>query len=137
MEIAQVGIMLLDIYDEMLKKLMRRTMRGEIYWKLSSPGDMFTVNFQKFSLSMARGQDCIQFIITDAHNKVIDEFRVSNTEKEWDKIAAFYNQIRIKSPDINNAIRAILEELDMEGVVGLQDDSAGSGLNKKIYKIAG
>lgn len=128
--------MLPEIYDDMLKTLIRRTMKGEVHWKLS-PGDKFTVKFTAFSLSITRSSDFIQFNISDANDKGVDEFRVSNTEKDWDKIAAFYNQIRIKSPDINNAIRAIMEELEREEMIGQRDAEAYSEENKKIFKIAG
>jgi hypothetical protein len=113
--------MLPEIYDDMLKKLMRRTMKGEVHWKLSPRGDMFTVKFHQFSLSMTRGSNYIQFSISDANDKGVDDFRVVNTDKDWDKIAVFYNQIRIKSPDINNAIKAIMEEHIRGEVVGLRD----------------
>jgi hypothetical protein len=129
--------MLPEIYEEMLTKLIRRTMKGDVHWKLSPRGDMFTVKFHEFSLSATRGSNYINFMIMDAKDKGIDEFRVSNTDRDWDKIAAFYNQIRTKSPDINNAINAIIEELEREGVVGLKDADAYSEVNKKIYKIAG
>lgn len=129
--------MLPEIYDDMLKKLMRRTMKGDVHWKLSPRGDMFTVKFREFSLSMTRASNYIQFTIMDANDKGIDDFRVSNTERDWDKIAAFYNQIRIKSPDINNAIKAIMDELEREEVVGLRDANSSMEINKKIYKIAG
>ena len=109
---TRVGAMLPEIYDDMLNTLIRRTMKGDVHWKLSPRGDMFTVAFREFSLSMTRASNYIQFAITDANNEGIDDFRVSNTERDWDKIAAFYNQIRIKSPDINNAIKAIMEELE-------------------------
>ena len=129
--------MLPEIYDDMLKKLIRRTMKGDVHWKLSPQGDKFTVKFQKFSLSMTRGANYIQFAIWDVHDKGIDDFRVSNTDRDWDKIAAFYNQIRVKSPDINNAIKAIMDELDGKEVVGREDVDSYSGANKKIYKIVG
>jgi hypothetical protein len=129
--------MLPEIYDDMLKKLMRRTMKGEVHWKLSPRGDMFTVKFHQFSLSMTRGSNYIQFSISDANDKGVDDFRVVNTDKDWDKIAVFYNQIRIKSPDINNAIKAIMEELEREEVVGLRDADASQEAGKKIYKIVG
>jgi hypothetical protein len=129
--------MLPEIYDELLHKLIRRTMKGEVHWKLSPPGDMFRVKFHKFSLSMTRGPNYINFIISDGNDQGIDEFRVSNTDKDWDKIVAFYNQIRIKSPDINNAIKTILEELEMEEVIGFREADAHSKVNQKIYKIVG
>ena len=129
--------MLPEIYDDMLKTLIRRTMKGEVYWKLSSRGDRFTVKFSAFSLSMTRSSDFIQFTITDANDKGVDEFRVSHTERDWDRIAAFYNQIRIKSPDVNNAIKAIMEELERDEIVGQGEAEAYSEGNKKIYKIAG
>lgn len=129
--------MLPEIYDDMLKTLIRRTMKGEVYWKLSSRGDRFTVKFRAFSLSMTRSSDFIQFTITDANDKGVDEFRVSHTERDWDRIAAFYNQIRIKSPDVNNAIKAIMEELERDEIVGQGEAEAYSEGNKKIYKIAG
>ena len=129
--------MLPEIYDDMLKKLMKRTMKGDVRWKLSPRGDMFTVNFHQFSLSMTRGSNYIQFTITDADDKGVDDFRVTNTDRDWDKIAAFYNQIRIKSPDINNAIKAIMAELEREEAVGLRDVETHPEAGKKIYKIAG
>ena len=129
--------MLPEIYDDMLKKLMRRTMKGKVHWKLSPRGDRFTVDFGEFSLSMTRSSDFIKFTISDADNKGIDEFDVSNTDRDWDKVAAFYNQIRIKSPDINNAIKAIMQELESEEVVGLKEPDSYSGENKKLYKIIG
>ena len=129
--------MLPEIYDDMLKTLIRRTMKGEVYWKLSSRGDRFTVKFRAFSLSMTRSSDFIQFTITDANDKGVDEFRVSHTERDWDRIAAFYNQIRIKSPDVNNAIKAIMEELERDEIVGQGEAEAYPEGNKKIYKIAG
>jgi hypothetical protein len=129
--------MLPEIYDDMLKKLMRRTMKGEVHWKLSPRGDMFTVKFHQFSLSMTRGSNYIQFSISDANDKGVDDFRVVNTDKDWDKIAVFYNQIRIKSPDINNAIKAIMEELERGEVVGLRDADTSQEAGKKIYKIVG
>jgi hypothetical protein len=129
------GAMFPEIYEDMLKKLMRRTMKGDVHWKLAARGDMFTVNFQKFSLSMTRGSNYIQFTISDANDKGVDEFRVSSTDRDWDKIAAFYNQIRIKSPDINNAIKAIMEELEKEEVVGRRDADAFPEVGTKIYKI--
>jgi hypothetical protein len=104
----RAGAMLPEIYNDMLKSLIRRTMKGEVNWKLAPRGDEFTVKFRAFSLSMCRSSNFIQFTILDANNKGVDEFRVSNTERDWDRIAAFYNQIRIKSPDINNAINAIM-----------------------------
>jgi hypothetical protein len=129
--------MLPEIYDEMLKKLIRRTMKGDVHWKLSPRGDMFTVKFHQCSLSMTRGANYIDFIISDANDKGIDEFRISNTDREWDHIAAFYNQIRTKSPDINNAIRAIMAELEREGIVGLKDADTHPEVHKKIYKLVG
>ncbi|MFZ5448031.1 MAG: hypothetical protein ACOZFS_05275 [Thermodesulfobacteriota bacterium] len=128
--------MLPEIYDDMLKKLIRRTMKSEVHWNLSTHGDMFTVKFREFSLSMARGMNYIHFNILDANQKGIDEFRVTNTDKDWDKISAFYNQIRIKSPTINNAIKKIMAELEGEEVVGLKDTDYPDE-SKKIYKIAG
>lgn len=129
--------MLPEIYDELLHKLIRRTMKGDVHWKLAPRGDMFSVSFRKFSLSMTRGSNYIHFIISDDNGKGIDEFRVSNTDKDWDKIAAFYNQIRVKSPDINNAIKAIIEELEMEKVIGFIDGESYSEVSQKIYKIVG
>ena len=129
--------MLPEIYDELLHKLIRRTMKGEVHWKLAPRGDMFSVRFHKFSLSMTRGPNYIHFIISDDNGKGIDEFRVANTDKEWDKIAAFYNQIRIKSPDINNAIKAIIEELEKENVIGFKDADSYVEVSQKIYKIVG
>ena len=129
--------MLPEIYDEMLKKLIRRTMKGDVRWRLSPRGDMFTVKFHKISLSMARDTNCIDFIISDSNNKGIDEFRISNTDREWDHIAAFYNQIRTKSPDINNAIKTIMAELEKEGIIGLIDVDTHAEVNKKIYKLVG
>jgi hypothetical protein len=129
--------MLPEIYDDMLKKLIKRTMRGDVHWKLSPRGDKFTVNFHQFSLSMTRGSNYIQFTISDANDKGVDDFRVSNTDRDWDKIAAFYNQIRIKSPDINNAIKAIMEELERDEVVGMRGGDFYPESNKKIYKIVG
>lgn len=129
--------MLPEIYDELLHKLIRRTMKGEVHWKLAPRGDMFSVRFQKFSLSMTRGSNYIHFVISDDNGKGIDEFRVSNTDKDWDKIAAFYNQIRIKSPDINNAIKAIIKELEMEQVIGVKDADSYAEVNQKIIKLAG
>ena len=133
----RVGAMIPDIYEEMLKKLMKRTMKGQVHWKLSPGGDQFTLNFRAFSLSMSRSSNFIQFMISDADDKGVDDFRITNTEKEWDKIAAFYNQIRSRSPDINSAIKAIMEELEGAEVVGLGDVGAYSEGNKKIYKIVG
>ncbi len=127
--------MLPEIYDDMLKKLIKRTMKGDVHWKLSPRGDMFTVNFHAFSLSMTRGSNHIQFTISDANDKGVDDFCISNTDRDWDKIAAFYNQIRIKSPDINNAIKAIMEELEREEVVGLRDADPYPEVGTKIYKI--
>jgi hypothetical protein len=129
--------MLPEIYENMLKKLIRRTMKGDVHWKLSPRGDRFTVKFSAFSLSMTRSSDFIQFTISDANDKGIDDFRVSNTERDWDKIAAFYNQIRLKSPDINNAVNAIMEELEREEIIGLRDTDSYTQVNKKIYKIVG
>jgi hypothetical protein len=128
--------MLPEIYDDMLKTLIRRTMKGEVHWKLSR-SDKFTVKFRAFSLSMTRSSDFIQFNIADADDKGVDEFRVSNTERDWDRIAAFYNQIRVKSPDINHAIRTIMEELEQDELIGQRDAEAHSEGNKKIFKIAG
>ncbi len=127
--------MLPEIYDDMLKKLIRRTMKGDVHWKLSPRGDMFAVNFHEFSLSVTRGSNYIQFTISDANDKGVDDFRVSNADRDWDKIAAFYNQIRIKSPDINNAIKAIMEELEREEVVGRRDVDHYPEVGRKIYKI--
>lgn len=127
--------MLPEIYEELLEKLVRRTRRGEIHWKLSSAGDMFNVKFHKFSLSVGRAQNYIKFVILDDNDKRIDEFRITNTNIDWDKIAAFYNQIRIKSPDIKNAIKAITAELEMEEVVGFKDAVSYSEVSQKIYKI--
>ncbi|MEJ2671931.1 MAG: hypothetical protein P8168_06995 [Deltaproteobacteria bacterium] len=129
--------MLPEIYDEMLHKLMKRTMKGEVHWKPSHRGDMFTVHFRKFSLSMTRGVNYVHFVIADTNDQGVDEFRVSNTEKDWDKIAAFYNQIRINSPDVNNAVKAIMEELEGEGAVGAKEAYAHSDANKRVCKIAG
>lgn len=129
--------MLPEIYEEMMHRLIRRTLKGEVHWKLSSRGDMFSVKFHKFSLSVTRGSNYINFIISDDHDKGIDEFRIANTDKDWDKIAAFYNQIRIKSPDINNAIKAIIAELETDEVIGLNDASYHSEVSQKIYKIVG
>jgi hypothetical protein len=126
-----------EIYEDMLKKLMRRTLKGEVHWKLSPQSDRFTVKFREFSLSMSRSSDFIQFTIADANGRGIDEFRVSHADRDWDKISAFYNQIRIKSPDINNAIKAIMAELEGEEAVGLRDADSCSEENQKIYKIAG
>jgi hypothetical protein len=129
--------MIPEIYDELLHKLIRRTMKGEVRWKLSSRGDMFSIKFHKFSLSMTRGSNYINFIISDHNDKGIDEFRISDTDKDWDKIAAFCNQIKMKSPEINNAIKAMIEELEIEGVVGSKDADSYSEGSHKIYKIAG
>jgi hypothetical protein len=129
--------MLPEIYDDMLKTLIRRTLKGEVNWKLSSRGDEFTVKFRAFSLSMTRSSNFIQFTISDANDRGVDEFRVSNTERDWDRIASFYKQIRIKSPDINNAIKAIMTELEQDGIVGRSDAEAYTEGDKKIYKIAG
>ena len=129
--------MLPEIYDDMLKKLIRRTMKGEVHWKLSHRGDKFTVNFHQFSLSMTRGSNYIQFTISDVNDKGVDDFRVTNTDRDWDKIAAFYNQIRVKSPDINNAIKAIMQELEREEVIGLRNADAYPETGKKLYKIVG
>jgi benzoyl-CoA reductase/2-hydroxyglutaryl-CoA dehydratase subunit BcrC/BadD/HgdB len=126
-----------EIYDELLSKLIKRTMRGEVHWRLSSQGDMFIVNLNKYCLCINRGSDYINFIISDNNNKGIDEFRITNTDREWDKISAFYNQIRIKSPDIKNAIAAMIDELEAEGVVGSKETDSNSEGNKKIYKIIG
>jgi hypothetical protein len=129
--------MIPEIYDELLHKLIRRTMEGEVCWKLSSRGDMFSIKFHKFSLSMTKGSNYIHFIISDHNDKGIDEFRVANTDKDWDKIAAFCNQIKMKSPEINNAIKAMIEELETEKVVGSKDADSYSERSHKIYKIAG
>lgn len=127
--------MLPEIYDELLHKLIRRTMKGEVHWKLSSGGDTFSVKFHKFSLSMTRGPNYIHFVISDDNDKGIDEFRIANTDIDWDKFAAFYNQIRIKSPDIKNAIKAIVAELEMEEVIGFKHANSYSEVSQKIYKI--
>jgi hypothetical protein len=129
--------MLPEIYDDMLKTLIRRTMKGEANWKLSPRGDEFTVKFSAFSLSMTRSSNSIQFTISDTNDRGVDEFRVSNTERDWDRIAAFYNQIRIKSPDINHAIKSIMAELEQDEMVGQRDAETYSAGIKKIYKIAG
>jgi hypothetical protein len=126
-----------EIYDELLSKLMKRTMKGEVHWRLSSQGDMFSVIFNKYSLSIKRGSNYINFIISDNDNKGIDEFRITNTDRGWDKISAFYNQIRNKSPEIKNAIAAMIDELEVEGVVGSKETDSNSEGNKKIYKIIG
>lgn len=129
--------MIPEIYDELLHKLIRRTMKGEVRWKLSARGDMFSIKFRKFSLSMTRGAEYIHFIISDHHDKGIDEFRLSDTDKDWDKIVAFCNQIKMKSPEINNAIKAMIEELEIEEVVGFRDADSYTEGRQKIYKIAG
>ncbi|MHB9072946.1 MAG: hypothetical protein ACYC6G_05425 [Desulfobaccales bacterium] len=129
--------MIPENYDELLHKLIRRTMKGEVRWKLSSRGDKFSIKFHKFTLSMTRGLNYIHFIISDHNDKGIDEFRVSNKDKDWDKIAAFCNQIKMKSPEINNAIKAMIEELEIEVVVGSKDADSHSEGSHKIYKIAG
>jgi hypothetical protein len=129
--------MIPENYDELLHKLIRRTMKGEVHWKLSSRGDMFSIKFHKYSLSMTRGSNYIHFIISDDNGKGIDEFRVSNTDKDWDKITAFCNQIKMKSPEINNAIKAMIKELEMEEVIGFKDADSYSEVSQKIYKIAG
>ena len=129
--------MLPDIYEDMLKKLMGRTMRGEVHWKLSPRGDRFIVNFRSFSLSMSRSATFIQFTISDANDKGVDDFRITNTDRDWDKISAFYNQIRVKSPDINKAIKTIMAELERDEVVGQKDVDAYEEGNKKLYKIVG
>jgi hypothetical protein len=129
--------MLPEIYDDLLHKLIRRTMKGEVHWKLAPRGDMFSVRFHKFSLSITRGSNYIHFIISDDNDEGIDEFRVGNTEKDWDKISAFYNQIRIKSPVINNAIKAIMEELERTKVVGVKDAESYSEVRQKIFKMTG
>jgi hypothetical protein len=126
-----------EIYDELLSKLMKRTMKGEVHWRLSSQGDMFSVIFNKYSLSIKRGSNCINFIISDNDNQGIDEFRINNTDRRWDKISAFYNQIRNKSPEIKNAIEAMIDELEVEGVVGSKETDSNSEGNKKVYKIIG
>jgi hypothetical protein len=129
--------MLPEIYDEMLKRLIRRTMKGDVHWKLSPRGDMFTVKFHECSLSVTRGANYVNFIISDANEKGIDEFRISNADREWDHFSAFYNQIRTKSSDIINAIKAIMAELEKEGIVGLKDTDNHSEVNKKLYKLVG
>jgi hypothetical protein len=129
--------MIPEIYDELLHKLIRRTMKGEVLWKLSARGDMFSIKFRKFSLSMTRGSNYIHFIVLDHNDKGIDEFRLSDTDKDWDKIAAFCNQIKMQSPEINNAIKAMIEELEREEVIGSKDTDSYSEGNHKIYKIAG
>jgi hypothetical protein len=129
--------MIPEIYDELLHKLIRRTMKGEVRWKLSGRGDMFSIKFHKFSLSMTRGSNYINFIISDDNDKGIDEFRIANTDKDWDKITAFCNQIKMKSPEINNAIKAMIEELETGEVVGSKDANSYSERSHKIYKIAG
>jgi hypothetical protein len=133
----QGKIMIPEIYDELLHKLIIRTMKGEVRWKLSSRGDMFRIKFHKYSLSMTRGLNYIHFIISDHQDKGIDEFRVSNTDKDWDKIAAFCDQIKMKSPEINNAIKAMIKELEIEEIVGSKDADSYSEVSRKIYKIAG
>jgi hypothetical protein len=135
--IGQGRIMIPEIYDELLHKLMRRTMKDEVRWKLSSRGDMFSLKFRKYSLSMTRGLNHIHFIMSDHNDKGIDEFRISNTDKDWDKIVTFWNQIKMKSPEINNAIKAMIEELEIEEVVGSKDVDSHSEGSHKIYKIAG
>jgi hypothetical protein len=132
---AKKGIMLPDIYEDMLKKLMRRTMRGEVHWKLSSRGDRFIVNFHAFSLAMSRSSNFIQFTIADANDKGIDDFRITNTDKDWDQVSAFYNQIRVKSPDINKAIEAIMEELERKKFVGRRDVEEEEEPHKKLYRL--
>jgi hypothetical protein len=127
--------MLPEIYDELLHKLIRRTIKGQVHWKLSSKVDMFSVKFHKYSLSVTRGPNYIHFYILDDNDRGIDEFRITNTDMEWDKIAAFYNQIRIKSPDINNAIKAIIAELEMAKVIGLKDADSHSEVCQNIYNI--
>jgi len=129
--------MLPEIYEELMHRLIRRTLKGEVHWKRSSRGDMFSVKFHKFSLSVTKGSNYINFIISDDYDNGIDEFRIANTDKDWDKIAAFYNQIRIKSQDINNAIKAIIAELETDEVIGLNDASSCSEVSQKIYKIVG
>jgi len=129
--------MIPEIYDELLHKLIRRTMEGEVRWKLSARGDLFRVKFHKFSFSMDRGSNYINFIISDHNDKGIDEFRLSNTDKDWDKIVAFCNEIKMKSPEINNAIKAMIDELETEEVVGSKDADSYSEGSHKIYKIAG
>lgn len=113
-------------YLDLLKKLVAKTEAGAVNWHPTSNDNEFVVYFDQFSLSMymsreEREEDSCTFTIRDSTGKTVDRFWLQESEANWSLVDRLFTAARRKALRVDEAVGAILRELDSKKSVGLAE----------------
>ena len=119
--------MISDEYYELIAKLVKRTLSGEVNWKATSDDNQFVLYFNNFSLSVYQatdqnsGEEFARIVLLNDDGKEIDSFWVSERDEHWEIASNLFTGARRKALKIDEALHTILDELDGDGTVGKKE----------------
>ena len=118
--------MIPESYKQLFDRLLNRTQAGEVNCKNTADESTFAIHLREFSLTMFRGfdRDDGEFVRWELINNLgneIDSFYVSEKDKDWVRAVDLFDRARRKAIRLDDAIEAVMQELDSANRVGLDE----------------
>lgn len=117
-------------YRDLITKLAEKTARGQANWQTSVTEGVYVLDFKSFSLAVyydhePQDEDSVGFRLFDEAGKEIDSFWIFERSDQgqegsgwYERCHAIYQGARRKALRIDEAIRIITEQLDIDGPIG-------------------
>ena len=122
--------MIPDTIDQIISKLIEKTSDGKALWQRGERESEYVLRFRTGTVSIDHYKNAfdkvIDFTVCNVDGQQVDYFEISKKENERDynDLKKLYDVVYAKDFKIDETIEGILNELDSDGIVGLERSSA-------------